>query len=391
MNFLIEEIKAKKNPIIVLAIIISLVMMTTLVAATASVSAATAQYYEVKLGQDTIAYVSSQEEAQALIDGIKNYYVAAGAEVLAVSCEPALTTIPHTYKVNEPGEVPEMTQDVQPIIDHIIAGETVTKTYTVQDGDTLWDISGKLGVNIEALLDVNEDENKLILPGDELSYIEIQPLVQITTEQIVTSDQTVAYGTVTETNDDMYVDETEVKTAGVNGVDTVEEQIVTVNGTVSTRTELSRTTKTAPVDEVVITGTKEREGVSYTGSSYTASYSGPVASGDGNAIVGYACQFVGNPYVYGGTSLTNGADCSGFVYAVFNDCGVWMPRTGQEYMGYSVPYSEARPGDILVYYGHVSIYMGGGMEVHACNERIGIVTTGVGYVGPLVDVRRVVG
>ena len=105
------------------------------------------------------------------------------------------------------------------------------------------------------------------------------------------------------------------------------------------------------------------------GSSTGASY-----SGRGGAVVSYATQFVGNPYVWGGTSLTNGADCSGFVQSVFAHFGVSLPRTsgGMRSAGVGVSYSEAKPGDIICYSGHVAIYMGGGSIVHASSPSTGI-------------------
>ena len=83
-------------------------------------------------------------------------------------------------------------------------------------------------------------------------------------------------------------------------------------------------------------------------------------AGTGQAIVDYACQFIGNPYVWGGTSLTNGADCSGFVQSVFKNFGINLPRTSGEMRssGTAVNYSDAMPGDIVCYDGHVGIYMG---------------------------------
>lgn len=90
----------------------------------------------------------------------------------------------------------------------------------------------------------------------------------------------------------------------------------------------------------------------------------------GSSVVGYATQFVGNPYVYGGNSLTNGTDCSGFIQLVYAQFGVSLPRSSGAYLGVgrSVPYSQAMPGDIICYSGHVAIYMGGGAIVHASNS-----------------------
>lgn len=98
------------------------------------------------------------------------------------------------------------------------------------------------------------------------------------------------------------------------------------------------------------------------------------ASALGQAIVDYACQFIGNPYVWGGTSLTDGADCSGFVQSVYAHFGINLPRTtwDQEYSGTGISYSEAMPGDLILYEGHVGIYMGDGQIVNAINASKGI-------------------
>lgn len=98
------------------------------------------------------------------------------------------------------------------------------------------------------------------------------------------------------------------------------------------------------------------------------------ASSLGQAIVDYACQFIGNPYVWGGTSLTDGADCSGFVQTVYANFGISLPRTtwDQEYAGTGISYEEAQPGDLILYEGHVGIYMGDGQIVNAINPSKGI-------------------
>ena len=111
--------------------------------------------------------------------------------------------------------------------------------------------------------------------------------------------------------------------------------------------------------------------------------------GNGQAVVDYAMQFVGNPYVWGGTSLTNGADCSGFVQSVYANFGVSMPRTSSAMRsaGTEVSYSEAVPGDVVCYDGHVGIYVGNGQIVNAIDEAHGIGVSSATYTN-IITVRR---
>ena len=110
----------------------------------------------------------------------------------------------------------------------------------------------------------------------------------------------------------------------------------------------------------------------------------------GSDVVSYACQFVGNPYVWGGSSLTNGADCSGFVMSVFAHFGINLPHSSAALQGCgkSVSYANAQPGDLICYSGHVAIYMGGGRIVHAQSTAVGITTSSATY-RTIVAVRRV--
>jgi cell wall-associated NlpC family hydrolase len=110
----------------------------------------------------------------------------------------------------------------------------------------------------------------------------------------------------------------------------------------------------------------------------------------GQAVIDYACQFIGNPYVWGGTSLTNGADCSGFVQAVYSHFGISLPRTtwDMELVGTPVSYDQALPGDIILYDGHVGLYMGDGNIVNAQNEADGIGICSATYTS-IITIRRV--
>ena len=119
-----------------------------------------------------------------------------------------------------------------------------------------------------------------------------------------------------------------------------------------------------------------------------------VAGGDaalGQQVADFALQFVGNPYVYGGTSLTNGADCSGFTLAVYANFGVSLPHSAaaQNKKGTNVgSIDNAIPGDLVYYSGHVGIYIGNGQIVHASNSKTGIIVSNANY-DRILGVRRI--
>lgn len=115
-----------------------------------------------------------------------------------------------------------------------------------------------------------------------------------------------------------------------------------------------------------------------------------------NQVVNYALNFVGGPYVYGGNSLTEGTDCSGFTSLIYANYGIYLPRSAPEqaYSGVGVGLDDIMPGDLVLsgYDGvicHVAIYIGNGQLVHALNSNVGIVVTSL-YIMPILDVRRVV-
>ncbi len=121
------------------------------------------------------------------------------------------------------------------------------------------------------------------------------------------------------------------------------------------------------------------------GGSYAAS-----GSGSGGSVANYALQFVGNPYVYGGSSLTNGTDCSGFVMSVYANYGVGLPHSSSALrsVGYGVDPSQMQAGDIVCYSGHVGICIGGGQIVHASTPATGIKVSSA-YYRDILAVRRI--
>ena len=137
------------------------------------------------------------------------------------------------------------------------------------------------------------------------------------------------------------------------------------------------------------TGSTKRQTALHHRSDYTGDVPQSNASSSDSlrqSVVNYALQFVGNPYVYGGTSLTNGTDCSGFTQSVLANFGISISRTAasQSGGGTAVDMSNLQPGDLLFYdngsgIGHVSMYIGNGQVVHASNEQTGIIVSSVDY------------
>lgn len=115
---------------------------------------------------------------------------------------------------------------------------------------------------------------------------------------------------------------------------------------------------------------------------------------DGNAVVEFAKQFLGNPYSWAGTSLTNGADCSGFVQSVYRRFGYYLKRTSAQQRNDGIPVaslSEAMPGDLICYEGHVGIFAGHDVGlIHASNKRSGIIITRNPSYRPIVAIRRII-
>lgn len=223
-----------------------------------------------------------------------------------------------------------------------------------------------LGVLCYAFYDCNikGSEQEIVLSNELLSMREIKNKEDITTEMLAIPTEDLLKLREEEKNKEESKKTTEEDKTESEEVSTdlvLNEEMETYS------TTLSATNESIPYNEVI-----------------------------SNQVVNYALNFVGNPYVYGGNSLTNGTDCSGFTMLVYANFGVSLPRSAPEqaYAGRSVGLDNIMPGDIVVsgYDGvvcHAALYIGNGQLVHALNSNVGIVVTSL-YIMPIIDVRRVV-
>ena len=341
---------------------------------------ATVDYWDLKVGDETVAVFATEEEAKTVITEIENHYVKKGAEVKSIKVTPEVIAEMVTYREKD---APKLNTKPKKLAKHLLKGEKAEVTYKVKDGDTIWDIAYKNDLTISQIEEMNPDVDlEQIFPGDKLVFSELDPIVDVKVVQKVTSVKKIPYKTVERESDEVTAGTTKVKQKGKDGKKKVTEMITSVNGkTTKTVVKQKKVLKKAK-KEIILVGTKDAE-LREDGQTY---------DGSGQSVADFALQFVGNPYVYGGSSLTDGADCSGFVMAVYDHFGVSLPHgavTMQSY-GRGVSLSEAQPGDLICYPAHVAIYIGGGQIVHAIDYGYGIGVTGLDYSGnPVVDVRRI--
>lgn len=294
--------------------------------------------YVVKAGDDELFLVKDAETAESVIEKVMEEYSPEGAQINSITVDKKLSS---EEKDLDRGEKPPVVMSEKDAVDYIIEEN-------------------------------NTDD----------------PLFCVTISSEVGSIQDVKAGTTYEENKDLYKGEEKVKSEGEAGNQIVTNQVISVNGTVLTSEVIDTAVVNEAVNEVVYKGTKDKPK-----DTVRADYSGEVlGSGNGASIASFALQFVGNPYKAGGTSLTNGADCSGFTQSVYAKFGISLPRTSgaQANVGRGVSYSEAKAGDLICYSGHVAIYIGGGKIVHASTSKKGICVTNAKNCGPILAVRRIV-
>lgn len=183
-------------------------------------------------------------------------------------------------------------------------------------------------------------------------------------------------------DENMFAGDTRKEDKGEKGSKLITSNVICVNGQITETETVDSTVVDEGVSSIIYKGTKGLpEGEDW------KTYDGAPIFENGEDLVEYGKKFLGNPYVKGGSSLTNGTDCVGFVRALYRHYGVNLPATLGS-VGRKIPYSQARAGDILIFKGHVAIYMGDGKMIHAANPKYDICISNV-HSG-IRQVRRVI-
>ena len=244
----------------------------------------------------------------------------------------------------------------------------------------------KIEVKDKIEIEEKQVDSKLKVTSKKDEIKKIEKSIDVQTEYTEKSTTNDDIQVEEQKTDELYVGETKEVEVGEVGTKEVETKTIYINGEVKDTKTSEEVTKPAK-KKIILIGTKERpKNYSTLGSKYNA----PMYKGDGQSIVDYGKQFLGNPYVYGGTSLTKGCDCSGFIYRLYLDSGYSVPRVGFDKIGKKVSLAEARPGDIVTYKGHYALYIGNNKVIHASNPKSGIIETNINYSGAVLSINRVI-
>ena len=363
---IIKEIKSRKDSVLILALIVTLVLSTTIISSAMTASSNTVDYWQLKLGKKTVAVFDNESDAKNVIEQVKAKYVAKGANVEAVEIDPALTVDQITVKASD--EQPKVEKDTKKLVDKLLGDEKASKTYTVQDGDTLWDIAAAFGTDVDTILAANPNVSlESLMPGDVIKFSSKSSLLNVTVKEKVTSERAVEFDTVYEDTDELYEGEEEVKTEGVQGTEKVTEVVTKSNGAVVSTKVLSAKTVKAPESAVVLRGTKAKETPaaqsSNSSSNSSSSRSSSSRSSAGSSSSGYSAN--GNTVLSAAYSqLGVGQDCTSLVSNSLAAAGIYFHGWPQQYASLGSWTSNPVPGDIVIYDTHVAIYAGGGTAVH---------------------------
>lgn len=425
------KIAAAGLSLVVLILAVCIYLQMTKPYAVAGDGARIQEPWSVKIGDNETFIVASQKDGQAVIDGIKQKYSTADTKEGKTSLSPEITIEKKALKrSDETINVVEAEDAVEQLYTAAASGnpmvavttvDQVTRTETIPY-QTEYRIDDKLDKGQKKILAKGQEGGKLItsqvvrVNGSTLSEevvsekVTRQPAAMVVAKgnDSLKDDGTLTAAKVKETTA-AAVQQTEPKaeqdtetqtepaqeqTKPAAAVAAKEPDKATQPATEAVKPSVDNTKPTKQTTEKPTSNT-EKETSTAKPEKETAApdkeTKPPVATNKGQAVVDYALQFVGNPYVYGGSSLTNGTDCSGFTMSVYAKFGIKLPHSSsaQRSCGREVPYSQAKPGDLICYEGHVALYMGGGQIVHASNKTDGIKISKATY-RTILNVRRII-
>lgn len=330
-NFL----RIKKKHIVAIVLLEFVALMVLMIDATGVFAAK--EYWIIKAGDKTLSTMNSEVKAKEAVQLLKEKYTIDGAKKVEVKFDPVVTVEKQFYA----------------------KGQQKPK--------------------------VEEPENFVKRVAKEGSDI------KITVNQTVEKIEDISYKTVYKDSDVAALNTEIISEPGKAGKKSTKINSTSVNGDeIESKIVDTKITEEAK-NKIVLKGKMLKPGVlGDTTTHLGAEYS----KNSGENLVVFAKQFLGNPYVYGGSSLTKGADCSGFVMALYNHYGISLPHNATAHRSYGkeVSLSEAQAGDLICFSGHVGIYIGNNQLIHAMDEAHGITISQIGYNGkPILTVRRIFG
>lgn len=349
---------AKRNNFIMIGGVAIALMIFLGIMVYSSKAFASEEYWDVKIDGKTIAVVSSEDEGNAVIEGVKNTYVHKNAKVESITVDKEFSAVKHRVKA---GTSPKISS-VENVVKKIVKGVKGQEKYKIQDGDTVWDIAYKNGLTYDEIVEMNKASDfdpEKIMPGDEIVINKMVPYINVTVKQVFDTDEVIAPEVEYEEDSNMEAGETKIKEEGEAGSKLVKLRQTSVNDTISEKETLNEKITKEAKKRVIIKGTKNADG---------ASNSSIQGSGSGLSIAARAQALVGSHM-----------DCVQLASNALAAAGIRFSGWPEQFfgLGATVPggLSGAQPGDIIIYqytngvnggahYDHVAVYIGGGMAVH---------------------------
>jgi cell wall-associated NlpC family hydrolase len=326
--------------------------------------------YAIRVDGNTICHVRTLEEAEQIIDTIKEPFidevVSSGSQLIKVDFSEDVQFVSVNVDFNDiisaDEALPLLQQTSEGVLEHVAS-----------DDDTFWGLARENNMKVEEIQALNPNLDPMkIKEGDIIVLSGEKKLLNIVTEETLSFDEKIPYETEKRDDNTLLRGKTKRIQKGKDGNKKVEVVIVRQNGKEVSRNIINETILEKPVKEIVAVGTKKPATKTTTSRSSSSKSTISVSGVTGQDIVNFAMANIGKKYVRGAAG-PNAFDCSGFTVYVYKHFGISIPRMNQRSAGVGVSKADARPGDIIALPGHVGIYAGNGEIIDAANSRKGVV------------------